>query len=167
MAKTKSPNHYVDNKRLLDEMVQYREKVKVWKEKKAECEESGAKVPIKPAVPRYVAESLLKIAERLSTMPSFVGYPYREEMVGDGVVNCIEYIDNFNPEKSKNPFSYFTQIIYFAFLRRIKKEQKITSIKVKAFDQVMLEMDLAGMSAELQNVKPTLAMKKDKMDISS
>jgi len=71
----------------------------------------------------------LKIAEHLSYRPNFMNYPFREEMVGDGIENCLLYAHNFNPRKSKNPFSYFTQIIYFAFLRRIEKEKKQAYIK--------------------------------------
>lgn len=193
MATTKkTPVHYVDNKLLLANMITYRNAVLEWKEgkKKAqdeyeeeleawkqEVEEAKAELrnyipdepepPIvkrKPAVPRYVAESLVKIANRLSTMPGFVGYAYREDMIGDGIVNCIEYIDNYNPAKSTNPFSYFTQIIYFAFIRRIKKEQKITSIKVKAYDNMLLELELEGMSSEIQGMKSTLSNTRNKTD---
>lgn len=194
MAKTKkAPVHYVDNKLLLATMIEYKTAVAEWKEKnkarqlehdklvqewERQVQEAEAQrrnwIPEKPAdfkplrkpqIPKYVAESLVKIANRLSTMPGFVGYPYREEMVGDGIVNCVEYIDNFNPAKSNNPFSYFTQIIYFAFIRRIKKEQKNTSIKVKAFDNLILELELEGMSSELQGIQSTLAQKRDKTDV--
>lgn len=194
MAKTKkTPVHYVDNKLLLENMVGYKNKVAEWKirvkerqdeydkqfeEWRLEVESAKAErrnwIPEppeepkklrKPEIPKYVAESLVKIANRLSTMPSFVNYPYREEMVGDGIVNCVEYIDNFNPAKSTNPFSYFTQIIYFAFIRRIKKEQKNTSIKVKAFDNLILELELEGMGSELQGITSTLAQKRDKTDV--
>lgn len=194
MAKTKKPPvHYVDNKLLLENMVTYKAAVAEWKEytkqsneeyqlaiaewerevKEAEEQRRNwiperppePKKKRKPQIPKYVAESLVKIANRLSTMPSFVNYPFREEMVGDGIVNCVEYIDNFNPAKSTNPFSYFTQIIYFAFIRRIKKEQKNTSIKVKAFDNMILELELEGMSSELQGVQSTLAQKRDKTDV--
>lgn len=188
----KTPVHYVDNKLLLAEMIKYRNAVLEWKQTKKELEETYTTeleqwefekqqaeaelrnfipekpepypIPKKPLVPRYVGESLVKIANRLSTMPGFVGYPYREEMIGDGIVNCIEYIDNYNPAKSTNPFSYFTQIIYFAFIRRIKKEQKITSIKVKAYDQMILELELEGMSSEIQGMKSTLSNTRNKTD---
>jgi DNA-directed RNA polymerase specialized sigma24 family protein len=60
-------------------------------------------------------------------------------MIGDGIENCIQYAKNFNPDKSKNPFAYFTQIIYYAFLRRITKEKKQQSIKQKIIDNDTLK----------------------------
>jgi hypothetical protein len=112
MPRAKS-EHYVDNKKLFAEMKQYLDGVK-------EAEESGAD---KPRIPEYIGECLLKISTRLSTKPNFINYTYRDEMISDGIENCINYIGNFNPEKSDNPFAYFTQIIYYAFLRRIQRER--------------------------------------------
>ena len=80
-----------------------------------------------------------KIATHLSYRPNFINYTYREEMIGDGIENCIQYAKNFDPEKSKNPFAYFTQIIYYAFLRRISKEKKQQSIKQKMIDNDTLK----------------------------
>ena len=117
-------SHYVDNKEFLKEMVK-------WKTKYDSAESSGRKTP---PVSSYIAESFLKIAEHLSYRPNFMNYPYREEMVGDGIENCLMYAHNFDPSKSKNPFSYFTQIIYFAFLRRIEKEKKQSYIKYKIME---------------------------------
>ena len=91
-------------------------------------------------LPEYAGECFLKIAERLSHRPNFINYAFREEMVSDGIENCVMYAGNFNPEKSTNPFAYFTQIIYFAFLRRIEKEKKQLYIKYKTMDEFsMLE----------------------------
>ena len=90
---------------------------------------------IKPILPDYAGECFLKIAERLSHRPNFINYAFREEMVSDGIENCVMYASNFNPEKSKNPFAYFTQIIYYAFLRRIEKEKKQLYIKYKQMDE--------------------------------
>jgi len=117
-------SHYVDNKEFLKEMVK-------WKTKYDSAESSGRKTP---PVSSYIAESFLKIAEHLSYRPNFMNYPYREEMVGDGIENCLMYAHNFDSSKSKNPFSYFTQIIYFAFLRRIEKEKKQSYIKYKIME---------------------------------
>jgi hypothetical protein len=117
-------SHYVDNKEFLAEMIK-------WKKRYNAAEESGRK---KPPISNYIAEAFLKIAEHLSYRPNFMNYPYREEMVGDGVENCLMYAHNFDPNKSKNPFSYFTQIIYFAFLRRIEKEKKQSYIKYKIME---------------------------------
>lgn len=124
--------HYVDNKQLFAVIKEYKVKV-------AEAEASGKS---KPMIPNYVGECILLIAKRLSTKPNFVNYSYREEMISDGIENCISYFDNFDPEKSDNPFAYFTQIIYFAFLRRIQKEKKQTYIKHKTAENSMLFNEL-------------------------
>ena len=120
--------HYVDNKILYATMIEYKEKVK----------DAEAVDDPKPPIPDIVGAALLKIANRLSTKPNFINYTFREEMVSDGIENCINYIDNFDPDKSKNPFAYFTQIIYYAFLRRIQKEKKQLYIKHKAIQNFQI-----------------------------
>ena len=132
MPRAKS-EHYVDNKKLFAEMKAYLDSVK-------EAEESGAD---KPRVPEYIGECLLKISTRLSTKPNFINYTYRDEMISDGIENCINYIGNFNPEKSDNPFAYFTQIIYYAFLRRIQREKKQLYIKHKSLERSLILDQLA------------------------
>ena len=114
MPKQKKP-HYVDNKEFLRAMVE-------WKDN---CKEEGEQLP----VTNYIGECFLKIATHLSYRPYFINYTYRDEMISDGIENCLQYVNNFNPEKSNNPFAYFTQIIYYAFLRRIAKEKKTISRK--------------------------------------
>ena len=126
--KPKKP-HYVDNKAFLVAMLE-------WKELVNEADQNG---DIIPAIPEYIGECFYKIATHLSYRPNFINYTYREEMIGDGIENCIQYAKNFNPEKSTNPFAYFTQIIYFAFLRRITKEKKQTTIKQKIIDNDTLK----------------------------
>ena len=123
MARKKQ--HYVDNEKFLVVMRDYREKY--LKSKDDEIEP--------PEIPDYAGECFLKIAERLSHRPNFINYAFREEMVSDGIENCVMYASNFNPEKSTNPFAYFTQIIYYAFLRRIEKEKKQLYIKYKTMDE--------------------------------
>ena len=83
----------------------------------------------------YLGSCFSKIATHLSYKPNFVNYMFREDMICDGVENCIQYILNFDPEKSKNPFAYFTQIIYYAFLRRIQKEKKQLEIKQRVLEK--------------------------------
>lgn len=124
--------HYVDNKQLYTVILEYKSKVKA-------AESQGAS---KPLIPNYVGECILLIAQRLATKPNFVNYSYREEMISDGIENCISYFDNFDPTKSDNPFAYFTQIIYFAFLRRIEKEKKQIYIKHKSAENSMLLNEL-------------------------
>jgi len=120
--------HYVDNKQLYQAIIDYKHKV-------LEASEKGYP---KPPIPNYVGECILMIATRLSTKPNFVNYSYREEMISDGVENCICYFDNFDPSKTNNPFAYFTQIIYFAFLRRILKEKKQLYIKHKTLENSLI-----------------------------
>ena len=120
MAKKKSI-HYVDNKKFLQAMIDWRES---WPD-----EENI------PPVTNYIGECFLKIATHLSYKPNFINYTYREDMISDGIENCLQYVKNFNPEKSKNPFAYFTQIIYYAFLRRIAKEKKQSHIKNKMIER--------------------------------
>lgn len=125
MAKRQKGEHYVDNKVFLQAMVE-------WKETCALAEEAGKE---KPPVTNYIGECFLKIATHLSYRPNFINYTYKEEMISDGIENCLQYASNFNPEKSKNPFAYFTQIIYYAFLRRIQKEKKQTHVKNKIVEE--------------------------------
>ena len=127
-------------------MVVYRNKCAIAKEKGIDP----------PLISNYLGDCFLKIATHLSYKPNFVNYMFREDMIGDGVENCVQYIHNFNPEKSKNPFAYFTQIIYYAFLRRIQKEKKQLEIKTKiiertGYDQVMVVEEGAGGSASDYN----------------
>ena len=124
MSKKKQA-HYVDNAKFLQAM-------KDWKEACKDAEEMGEEVP---PVTNYIGECFLKIANGLSYRPNFINYTYRSEMVSDCIENCLQYIHNFDPEKSKNPFAYFTQIIYYAFLRRIQKEKKQTHIKNKIIEK--------------------------------
>ena len=124
MAKRKQTEYYVNNKEFLAAIVEYRNKVHNAKELSED----------RPRVTNYLGECFLKIATHLSYKPNFVNYMFREDMICDGIENCLQYIDNFDPEKSKNPFSYFTQIIYYAFLRRIEKEKKQSYVKYKAME---------------------------------
>lgn len=130
MAKKKS-DHYIDNQRFFEEM-------KLWKVLVTAANKSGEK---HPPVTSYIGECFMKIAENLSRKPNFINYPYRDEMISDGIENCLLYAYNFDPSKSSNPFSYFTQIIYYAFLRRIQKEKKQAYIKLKKIE--MSDVDSA------------------------
>lgn len=121
--------HYVDNKQFLAAIKEYRQQVQ-------EAEESGSP---KPQVSNYIGECILKIATHLSYKPNFINYTYKDDMILDGIENCIQYIDNFDPAKSSNPFAYFTQIIYFAFLRRISNEKKQSYIKNKLIKEMPFE----------------------------
>ena len=119
--KKKVTQHYVDNKKFLEAMVFHKLKVNKAKENNGK----------KPDVTNYIGECFLKIANHLSFRPNFINYTYRDDMISDGIENCLQYMNNFDPEKSKNPFAYFTQIIYYAFIRRIQKEKKQQQVKQK------------------------------------
>ena len=118
----KKTKHYINNPDFLAALINYQKL----------CDDAKAAGKDDPQIPNYIGECFLKIAEHLSRKPNFISYSFRDEMIADGIENCIMYFRNFDPAKSKNPFAYFTQIIYFAFLRRIQKEKKQLYIKYKA-----------------------------------
>ena len=149
MARKRS-EHYVNNKEFLYAIVAYKQDIK-------DAEAAG--LP-KPVIPRYIGECFLKIATHLSYKPNFVNYMFKDDMVCDGIENCVQYINNFNPEKSTNPFAYFTQIIHYAFLRRIQKEKKQLEIRQKiiersGFDEVFVA-DEDGKSSEYNSIKDAI-----------
>ena len=123
---TKKPKHYVNNADFLAALVEY----------KRLCDEAKKNEKPDPQIPNYIGECFLKIADHLSRKPNFISYSFRDEMIADGIENCLMYFRNFDPDKSKNPFAYFTQIIYYAFLRRIMKEKKQLYVKYKATEQI-------------------------------
>ncbi len=125
MSKGKKSEHYVNNKEFLEALIIYKKKLK-------DAQENGLQ---KPIIPRYIGECFLKIATHLSFKPNFVNYIFKDDMISDGIENCVQYIHNFNPEKSQNPFAYFTQIIHYAFLRRIQREKRQLEIKNKILER--------------------------------
>jgi hypothetical protein len=151
MTRKKQTENYVNNKEFLAAISEYRQKV-------IAAKASGKP---RPRVTNYLGECFLKIATHLSYKPNFVNYMFREDMICDGIENCLQYIDNFDPEKSTNPFAYFTQIIYYAFLRRIQKEKKQLEIKGKilersGYDEVMhtdtFDGTMTGMNASYSDM---------------
>ena len=132
MAKKKTI-HYVNNKEFLQAIVERKTLIK-------EAESVGEPPP---QISNYLGECILKIANHLSYRPNFINYTYREEMISDGIENCLQYIDRFDPAKSSNPFAYFTQIIYYAFVRRITKEKKQQLIKEKLLKESNIESRIA------------------------
>ena len=163
----KKTEHYVNNKQLLEALIVYR--AKVFKAKEKYVKKFGEDPPKmgmwegKPTIPNYLGECFLKIANHLSYKPNFVNYMFREDMISDGIENCVQYIHNFDPEKSKNPFAYFTQVIHYAFLRRIQKEKKQLDIKTKiiertGFDEVMMvdENAMSGSSSDYNTIKDNI-----------
>lgn len=122
---TKKTNHYINNADFLKALIEYKDA----------CDSAKKENKTEPPIPNYIGECFLKIADHLSRKPNFVSYSFRDEMISDGIENCLMYFRNFDPTKSKNPFAYFTQIIYYAFLRRIMKEKKQLYVKYKATEQ--------------------------------
>jgi DNA-directed RNA polymerase specialized sigma subunit len=123
-----SKKHYVNNEKFLEQMKEFRSKVQ-------HAKENGLQ---RPRVPEYIGECIFKIASHLARKPNFANYTFKDDMISDGVENCLLYIDNFDPEKSSNPFAYFTQIIYYAFLRRIQKEKKQLYVKYKSMENEVI-----------------------------
>ena len=140
MAKRKRSEHYVNNKEFLAALIKYREDVEI----------ARLQDKTKPVIPRYIGECFLKIANHLSYRPNFINYTYRDEMISDGIENCLQYVHNFNPDKSNNPFAYFTQIIYYAFLRRIQKEKKQSHVKNKLIENMTVDETLID-SGDFEN----------------
>ncbi len=143
-SKAKQRPHYVDNKKFSLAVVEYVEQVN-------EARDKGANIP---KVTDYIATCFMKISEGLSHRPNFVRYTYREEMVMDAVENCIRAIGNYNIETATrtgrpNAFSYFTQICYFAFIRRITKEKKQQDIKFKFIEKMGIEDFVKIINAEI------------------
>jgi len=129
-------SHYVDNKKLLEELTKYRNSV----------QDALKNNNPKPRLSNYVGECILLIANKLSNRPNFNNYPFKDEMISDGIENCLMYIDNFDPAKSSNPFAYITQIVYFAFLRRITREKKHLYTKHKLIERSMVHNEFITQS---------------------
>jgi len=130
MTRTKKKSvHYVSNKEFLQAMIEYKDR----------CDKADKRKRKRPPVTNYIGECFLKIANHLSYRPNFINYTFRDDMISDGIENCLQYLNNFNPQKSNNPFAYFTQIIYYAFIRRIQKEKKQANIKYKMIEEAGID----------------------------
>tara|TARA_R100000988_G_C3975974_1_gene154146 strand:- start:521 stop:1069 length:549 start_codon:yes stop_codon:yes gene_type:complete len=130
MTRTKKKSvHYVSNKEFLQAMIEYKDR----------CDKADKRKRKRPPVTNYIGECFLKIANHLSYRPNFINYTFRDDMISDGIENCLQYLNNFNPKKSNNPFAYFTQIIYYAFIRRIQKEKKQANIKYKMIEEAGID----------------------------
>ena len=134
----KKSEHYVNNKEFLQAMIEYKDR----------CEKAIKRKRKPPPVTNYIGECFLKIANRLSYRPNFINYTYRADMISDGIENCLQYMNNFNPKKSNNPFAYFTQIIYYAFIRRIQKEKKQQDVKAKVIANSGVELMMDSLEGD-------------------
>ena len=122
-------SHYVDNKKFLQALVEYKKEVLAAKEEGKE----------QPRVPNYIGDCFIKIATHLSYKSNFINYSFKDDMISDGIENCLTAVAKFDPDKSSNPFAYYTQIIYFAFLRRIQKEKKLLATKYKMIENIDID----------------------------
>lgn len=113
--------HYVDNEKFLQALIDH----------KTQCEKAVAEGVEKPTVPRYLGECFIKIATHLSYRGNFINYSFRDEMISDAIENCFLAVEKFNHEKYKNPFAYYTQISFYAFVRRIQREKSEQTLKYK------------------------------------
>jgi hypothetical protein len=130
MTKKKEDNkHYIDNKAFLQALIDYKKEVM---DAKAANEE-------RPQVPDYIGDCFIKIANHLAYKSNFINYSFREDMILDAIENCLIYMDNFDPKKSTNPFAYFTQITYYAFVRRIQKEKRQLQTKYRYIESLDIE----------------------------
>ena len=119
----KRKTNYVNNKDFLEALIIYKKEVEL---------ALNENKPM-PQLSNYLGECFMEISTRLTRHFKFVGYSYKEEMIGDGIENCMKVVLNFDPSKSNNPFAYFTQVIYMAFIRRIKSEKKYLYTKLKQY----------------------------------
>ena len=152
-TKTKT-NHYIDNAEFLAALLDHREKV----------QQARANETAMPPVNNYLGDCFIKIARHLSYKSNFINYSYKDEMISDAIENCLAVVNNFDPAKSKNPFAYFTQIVYYAFLRRIQKEKRQMEIKEKileksGFDQVFSVDGDGFSSSDYNTIKENIQMK--------
>lgn len=129
----KRVTNYINNKTLYLAMIQHKNAAE-------EAEKEGKE---KPRVSDYIGQSILLICNNLAKKPNFSGYTYKQDMISDGIIDCVAAVDNFNPDKTNNPFAYFTQIAWNAFIRRIHKEKKQTYIKHKNYINSNLMEDIA------------------------
>jgi hypothetical protein len=155
MARRKKSEHYVNNKEFLAALIAYKEIVEI----------AAIRGEPKPRITNYLGECFLKIATHLSFKPNFVNYMFKDDMICDGIENCVQYIGNFDPNKSSNPFAYFTQIIHYAFLRRIQREKRQLEIKNKilektGFDEVFFDDGVDGSnSSDYNSIKDAVYSK--------
>ena len=138
---TDKRKHYVDNDKFFLE-------IKKWKQRVIDAREVDDPDP--PST-EYMGECFLKISENLAWRPNFINYTFRDDLVSDGIENCLLYAHNFNPEKSKNPFSYFTQIIHHSYIRRITKEKKQMHIKYRIIEEERLKEQLESTTEDSTN----------------
>jgi DNA-directed RNA polymerase specialized sigma subunit len=137
----KAGAHYVDNKKFYEELKKYRESV----------DQAILEGREKPQISNYLGDCFIKIATHLSYKANFINYTFKDDMISDGIENCLSAADKFDPSKSTNPFAYYTQIVYFAFIRRIQKEKKQQATKYRLIENLDLDDILTSEDADLND----------------
>lgn len=163
MVKTKKKSeHYVNNKDFYQALLEYTKRVEQdfysKHSRNPTKEERSHNWKGKPPIPNYLGDCFLRIANHLAYKPNFVNYMFKDDMICDGIENCVQYIHNFDTNRT-NPFAYFTQIVYYAFLRRIAKEKKQLEIKSKiiersGYDEVFTSED--GDYSDMNSIKDSI-----------
>ena len=148
LTTNKKTAHYVDNEKFLDALLEHKRLVD-------EANRLGIE---KPIVSRYLGECFIKIATHLSYKGNFINYTFKDDMISDGIENCLTAVEKFDPEKSKNPFAYYTQIIFWAFLRRIQKEKKQQATKYKFLNNIDIDQLIAHSENDDEIVNHILEM---------
>jgi DNA-directed RNA polymerase specialized sigma24 family protein len=126
----KQSKHYINNRQLYDILIKYKKDFSLASEQNSEY----------PKIPDYIGQAIYQICNKLIIRPNFFGYTsqWKQEMVSDAMLDCVSAINNFDPEKTNNPFAYFTQIAWNALIRRIQKEKKQQYIKLKNLERIII-----------------------------
>lgn len=140
--------HYVSKEEFYEALVERRALVDEYKAKIAAGEEA-----IMPKISNKIGDCILKICTNLAKKYNFANKPYKEEMIGDAIEQCIKYIDSFDIHITKNPFSYFTQTAYYQYLDRIKTENKEQYVKYKALMNSLVLSELSDMDLSADNAE--------------
>lgn len=136
--------NYVDNKRLYDEIVLWRNA----------CAVAPKDDP--PEMPAYIGEAFTMMAERISGLPQFSAYSFRDELVADAVFTCLKYLHSFNPEYGSNPFSYFTRTIYNAFSRKVGNEYEHIYVRDSLYVDFMHSTHVSDAATEIDGTSREL-----------
>ena len=136
---------YINNRKLHDTLV-------AWK---SACRAAQDEQRPNPDTPRYVAEAVMLIARRLATKSQFCMWPWVEDMIADAMLACFKAVRLFDPTKSQNPFAYFTQVAWNAFLARINAERKQTYLRLASWQStaVLREAELGEWAVGLNDAE--------------
>lgn len=151
----KAPAHYVDNKKFYEALVEYRKSI----------DDAKANGLEKPRVSEYIGECFLKIATHLSYKANFINYTFKDDMISDGIENCLTAVEKFDPERGTNPFAYYTQIVFFAFVRRIQKEKKQQATKYKLLENIDIDQIISQSEGNEEFANHLVEMVRKQVDV--